>query len=71
MTIAAIVKFKKFKKGGKDIPRVAIPSGIKKFGTNTIGDRDIPVDEDPIDTSSAAEPVRLLLRRLRSITQIE
>lgn len=66
-----MVKFKKSKKGGKDTPRVAAPSGMKKFGTNATGDRDIPADENPIDTGSAAEPVRSSPRRLRSTTQIE
>lgn len=70
MTIADIVKFKKPKKGGKDTPRVAVPSGTKKFGTSTTDDYD--VDDNPIDTSSAAEPVvSLLLRKLRSTTRPE
>lgn len=70
MTIADIVKFKKPKKGGKDTPRVAAPSGTKKFGTSAADDHD--VDDDPIDTSSAAEPVvSLLLRKLRSTTRPE
>lgn len=70
LTIADIVKFKKPKKGGKDTPRVAAPSGTKKFGTSAIDDYD--VDDNPIDTSSAAEPVvSLLLRKLRSTTRPE
>lgn len=70
LTIADIVKFKKPKKGGKDTSRVAVPSGTKKFGTSTTDDYDI--DDNPIDTSSAAEPVvSLLLRKLRSTTRPE